>query len=636
MPMQTRGRAALEEGELIGKLKVTRVLLQSSDQREDETFLSHLFSGRIRVYESKLPTAKQMEGHVPVVPSPVIEERDGTVFELVSSRIDKGDKLPWGGSSYVVRWSYVETAGWRGDRQLAPIDLQAALAEVANFASLSPRKAASRLELLTSPASSGHVHQLEASDFELVEEPIGEGGLELADGCCFIPEHWLERLGVAHSLGVQVRVFAPRLGIFKGVLAARAGIDKIQLSPSMRKVPPSCAHDSAKWATLLITQHGVFPSKANVNLGKRLAGEPCNKTPYEKHASKMLEQLWVDRGVPRDVMARYKEDAVSRYNRTFGAQQKLSSESSHPLNNHASLIGLRDPTGHLPYGVFVSGLPSGAVPRGGRVFVTRFPCVKPADGQLLPLITEKPSTMSYASWQWLRTRPFGAVYFSTVGPLPIPLLCARGDLDGDLYPVCWDETILAHICELEQTDPAPAAAKPESVKPKSEVPTDDTGWLRRMQAHITSPAVLRESAEIGKYYGAWMREVQAAGMAGEDAVRLGEAFAQTLERGKHGGDIELPSYLRDRVRGVRGSRPTSSQPTGSGEPHARSPSPPLATPGMPSSALELSALSLNGLRQIIDAEGLGVKKNVGGTGRRTKVDIATDIAHARVAMGTTT
>ena len=136
MPMLTRGRAALDstvkeeaapspaaKDELIGNLKVSRVLLQSSDQREDETFLSHLFSGRLRVYESKLPSAKQLEGHVPVVPAPVIEERDGTVFELVSSRIDKGDKLPWGGSSYVVRWSYVETAGWRGDRQLAAIDL---------------------------------------------------------------------------------------------------------------------------------------------------------------------------------------------------------------------------------------------------------------------------------------------------------------------------------------------------------------------------------------------------------------------------------------------------------------------------------------------------------------------------------
>ena len=62
MPMLTRGRAALDstvkeeaapspaaKDELIGNLKVSRVLLQSSDQREDETFLSHLFSGRLPV-----------------------------------------------------------------------------------------------------------------------------------------------------------------------------------------------------------------------------------------------------------------------------------------------------------------------------------------------------------------------------------------------------------------------------------------------------------------------------------------------------------------------------------------------------------------------------------------------------------
>ena len=56
----------------------------------------------------------------------------------------------------------------------------------------------------------------------------------------------------------QVRVFAPRLGVYKGVLATRRGIERIQLSPSMRKVGPSDAARPGSWATLLITKLGIF------------------------------------------------------------------------------------------------------------------------------------------------------------------------------------------------------------------------------------------------------------------------------------------------------------------------------------------------------------------------------------------
>jgi len=35
----------------------------------------------------------------------------------------------------------------------------------------------------------------------------------------------------------QVRVFIPSMGVFKGVLMRKPGITKIQLTPSMRKVP---------------------------------------------------------------------------------------------------------------------------------------------------------------------------------------------------------------------------------------------------------------------------------------------------------------------------------------------------------------------------------------------------------------
>lgn len=63
----------------------------------------------------------------------------------------------------------------------------------------------------------------------------------------------------------QVRVFAPTLGVFKGMLAVRRKGKHIQLTPSMRKVPPSAAPRGALaeqgFAVLLVKQVG-HPAEA--------------------------------------------------------------------------------------------------------------------------------------------------------------------------------------------------------------------------------------------------------------------------------------------------------------------------------------------------------------------------------------
>jgi hypothetical protein len=50
-----------------------------------------------------------------------------------------------------------------------------------------------------------------------------------------------------------------------------------------------------------------------------------------------------------------------------------------------------------------------------RIFITRSPCVKPTDGRMLPLVSERPDAMSEQTWEWLVSLPFGAVLFSTAG-----------------------------------------------------------------------------------------------------------------------------------------------------------------------------------------------------------------------------
>ena len=97
--------------------------------------------------------------------------------------------------------------------------VQIILADFANFSSLTPVKIVSRLELFASPATCDekkepYIFQLKDSSFEDIPELHH-------DGCGFIRETMLENL-LGHStlanetIAVQIRLFAPRLGIFKG------------------------------------------------------------------------------------------------------------------------------------------------------------------------------------------------------------------------------------------------------------------------------------------------------------------------------------------------------------------------------------------------------------------------------------
>ena len=51
---------------------------------------------------------------------------------------------------------------------------------------------------------------------------------------------------------IQVRIYGPRLGVVKGMLRRKPGIQRIQLPPSMMKVPPSAVSDE-DWAVIVVT-----------------------------------------------------------------------------------------------------------------------------------------------------------------------------------------------------------------------------------------------------------------------------------------------------------------------------------------------------------------------------------------------
>ena len=157
---------------------------------------------------------------------------------------------------------YIATSGLG----LEPIDLRKILERIGDFGSLpSVGKIASRLELFRSPSISNRAPcAIDISDIKIIDDVVNDNDELMADGCGFISDEMIERLlgGKAQKhLAIQVRIWAPLLGIFKGVLCRKLGIEGIQLTPSMRKVGASkIAPKTDTWAIIVsrdITLHNI-------------------------------------------------------------------------------------------------------------------------------------------------------------------------------------------------------------------------------------------------------------------------------------------------------------------------------------------------------------------------------------------
>eukprot|EP00957_Ditylum_brightwellii_P021731 1639108-Ditylum_brightwellii.AAC.1 len=61
------------------------------------------------------------------------------------------------------------------------------------------------------------------------------------------------------------------------------------------------------------------------------------------------------------------------------------------------------------------------------LFVTRIPCMEPADGWRLPVVWEKPAKMHQDDWEWMNNLGFGGIIFANpkVGTKPLPEIIAN-------------------------------------------------------------------------------------------------------------------------------------------------------------------------------------------------------------------
>jgi len=280
---------------------------------KEETFIDSFLRTR------KLVVIKDFNEEQMKLPIVRIERRDdGHVYELISTKVMDDES---GGSLFkmctprVLSMVYVQTAG----PGIETVNIHSLLSRIADFGSLQPRKMVARLELFQSPAFAMD-STLQLSDFQEIPE---EGQI----GCGFIGERLLKKLLVRHiktkknvsntvadtTICIQVRIFVPSLGVFKGVLMKKeipAGSPQIQLPSSMRKIGPSRAKNPIKGAFLVINRAGLDPSDNNKSIGRIPHIDPhspnsCPKSFQPKVLNDMVLRMFIGLGASNEIAKGY-------------------------------------------------------------------------------------------------------------------------------------------------------------------------------------------------------------------------------------------------------------------------------------------------------------------------------------------
>ena len=581
-------------GMVIDKIVMRSVEKKSSD---GNSFLAHwLGSERLQNVHLQLPLPDGMDAVASAKQS--LGSFADKEWELVNAEMDE-DKGGGGWQKqyiYKLRFAAVSGAG------LPTICVRDELEKIACFEAQDStvRKTAERLTLLSSNAA--RIIDLRADDFELIDDD------PMNDGCGFIPDELMLKLlgggqgsrnvgglqslraiidaegldevkkhdggasgrtlqdmaaeieaaraergveaidAVSEALrlvAVQVRAIGPKVGVSKGMLMRKPGITKIQLTPSMIKVGPSRRADAADWVALVVKLE--MPFEAHRLMERVLKGDKLSTSQKKLLAEKvafdkeMVPRLWTGLGVPQETIRAYRRKPLEQ-------------------SSHAWLVGVADPirttttttpndaSDGLPPGhIFVTGLLPALLETGRReVFITRSPCIKRAAGRLLPTVLHKPEAMLHSHWEWLNALPFGAVIFSTAGEgPPLPERGMSGDLDGDLYLVCWDAAICESVRPVPLAPPAEQHIVSSVLLPEDKAPIhNDSTWLEQVQAAMMSNTAPQEQGLVGWLYNASAKHDD---MSHPDAEAYADAYNQALERQKHGCAIQLPAHLLAKV-----------------------------------------------------------------------------------------
>jgi hypothetical protein len=155
---------------------------------------------------------------------------------------------------------------------------------------------------------------------------------------------------------------------------------------------------------------------------------------------------------------------------------------------------------------------------------------------------------------WLQNLPFGAVIFANPadGEKPLPEAIAAGDLDGDLYFVCWNKTILRHIVPSQSIEDAVTSTDclPKLADDTKKALPYNENWLDDARELMMQTQEKEHVGQLtGQLYKAAERLVikAASNIHSDDFKALANAYKQSLDLAKHGVSIPLPHHLHEIV-----------------------------------------------------------------------------------------
>ncbi|KAL3827116.1 hypothetical protein ACHAXA_002351 [Cyclostephanos tholiformis] len=410
----------------------------------------------------------------------------------------------------------------------------------ADFGTLSSAKTWARRGLYLSPAMKLNreyaVKNISGSDLTMIDD-VG------TVGCGFISSKYLEDLlgndaRAKRALGIQIRIFVPTYGVFKGMLMRKNIIgEPIQLNTSLRKVAPSRSKDASDDGYIVIKN--VFPSSDNFIIGRKFLS---SQDPNKKRLKPITELKGFKKSLTTAKSCKISSMHVRLLTGLGVAALSLEQYSRNYKKDpeklcHTHLVGMADPTNKLPpNSVFITGM-TGSIP--DELFITRSPCLEATDGRVIKVVRTKPDGMENDDWNFLQSLTFGAVIFGDPkqGDRSLPELIADGDLDGDLYFVCWDETVVSQIRRIPITDD-------ERFKP----PEHDGGgkydpeWFSKAQTFISQIPKLHIGIDrlVCLFYNEC---IQRDDIEDPDAVCFARSFKQALDVKKEGDLIFLPRHL---------------------------------------------------------------------------------------------
>jgi hypothetical protein len=120
----------------------------------------------------------------------------------------------------------------------------------------------------------------------------------------------------------------------------------------------------------------------------------------------------------------------------------------------------------------------------------------------------------------------------------MPNMIADGDLDGDLYFVCWHKDILSHI-RTARALPMPETSSVHQLESTSVHSSVNHRWLDAAQDYMRPVgAMIEKHRMIGMFFNLMVEAADASDP--EAAHYFSSAYKESIDIGKHGGCVKLP------------------------------------------------------------------------------------------------